>query len=119
MWNSFDAGGKMLDVLNDETARLLKAYGNHPSLVLLNATNEPAGNYQQQLPLWDKKWRDADPRRLYGDGTGRPAGPGFVRPPRRATRASSPPPFTIHGGIQCYAVAAGRRVGLGPTTSGR
>jgi beta-galactosidase len=80
MWNSFDADGKMLAVLNDETARLLKAYGNHPSLVLLNATNEPAGHYPEQLPVWDKKWHDADPRRLYSDGTGRfaapPGGPG-------------------------------------------
>ncbi len=100
MWNSFDTGGKMLDVLNDETARLLKAYGNHPSLVLLNATNEPAGNYQQQLPLWDKKWRDADPRRLYGDGTGRPAGPGFVRPPAPGQPAPPPPPpFTYTAGF--------------------
>jgi hypothetical protein len=79
MWNSFDADGKMLAVLNDETARLLKAYGNHPSLVLLNATNEPAGHYAEQLPLWDKKWHDADPRRLYSDGTGR-----FAPPPAGA-----------------------------------
>ena len=79
MWNSFDADGKMLAVLNDETARLLKAYGNHPSLVLLNATNEPAGHYPEQLPLWDKKWHDADPRRLYSDGTGR-----FAPPPAGA-----------------------------------
>ena len=80
MWNSFDPEGKMLAVLNDETAALLKAYGNHPSLILLNATNEPAGHYQEQLPTWDKKWHDADPRRLYSDGTGRfappPGGPG-------------------------------------------
>jgi len=80
MWNSFDPDKKMLNVLNDETARLLKAYGNHPSLVLLNATNEPAGHYAEQLPTWDKKWHDADPRRLYSDGTGRfappPGGPG-------------------------------------------
>ena len=75
MWNSFDADGKMLAVLNDETARLLKAYGNHPSLVLLNATNEPAGHYPEQLPTWDKKWHETDPRRLYSDGTGRFAPP--------------------------------------------
>ena len=80
MWNSFDAERKMFGVLNDETAALLKAYGNHPSLVMLGATNEPAGHYQEQLPEWDKKWREADPRRLYTDGTGRfapaPGGPG-------------------------------------------
>lgn len=80
MWNSFDPQGKMLAVLNDETARLIKAYGNHPSLMLLNASNEPAGHYAEQLPTWDKKWREADARRLYSDGTGRfappPGGPG-------------------------------------------
>ena len=54
MWNSFDAEHKMLDVLRDESARLLKAYGSHPSFVMLNATNEPAGHYQEQLPVWDK-----------------------------------------------------------------
>ena len=75
MWNSFDADGKMLAVLNDETARMVKAFGNHPSFLLLAATNEPAGHYQEQLPTWDKKWREADPRRLYADGTGRPATP--------------------------------------------
>lgn len=80
MWNSFDADGKMLGVLNDETARMLKAYGNHPSFIMLGATNEPAGRYATQLPGWDKQWREADPRRLYTDGTGRwappPAGKG-------------------------------------------
>jgi len=75
MWNAFDTDLKMLGILNDETARLLKAYGNHPSLVMLNATNEPAGHYAEQLPTWDKKWHDADPRRLYSDGTGRFAPP--------------------------------------------
>jgi beta-galactosidase len=75
MWNSFDPDKKMLDVLRDESARLLKAYGNHPSLVMLNASNEPAGHYQEQLPIWDKEMREADSRRLYSDGTGRPAPP--------------------------------------------
>jgi hypothetical protein len=80
MWNSFDQERKMLGVLHDETAALLKAYGNHPSFVMLGASNEPAGHYQEQLPEWDRKWREADPRRLYTDGTGRwapaPGGPG-------------------------------------------
>lgn len=71
MWNSFDAEGKMLAVLNDETQRMQKAYGNHPSYLMLGATNEPAGNYAKQLPGWDKAWRETDPRRLYTDGTGR------------------------------------------------
>jgi beta-galactosidase len=113
MWNSFDAEGKMLAVLNDETARLLKAYGNHPSLTFLNATNEPAGNYSAQLPGWDKQWHDADPRRLYGDGTGRPAGPPIVRP--TAPGAAAPtapanprPPFVYTAGFN---VTGGRGPG--------
>jgi hypothetical protein len=75
MWNAFERDGKMLALLNEETERLLKAYGNHPSMILLNATNEPADQYNVQLPHWDRKWRAADPRRLYADGTGRPAAP--------------------------------------------
>ncbi len=75
MWNSFDAEGKMLAVLNDETARMIKAYGNHPSFLMLAATNEPAGNYAKQLPGWDKAWHETDPRRLYTDGSGRWAPP--------------------------------------------
>ncbi len=105
MWNSFDTELQMLNVLRDESARLLKAYGNHPSLILLNATNEPAGHYQEQLPLWDKEMRDADPRRLYGDGTGRPAGPAFQRPPAPGQPEPPPPPpfnytagFNVTGG---------------------
>jgi hypothetical protein len=80
MWNSFDPEGKMLAVLHDETARMARAYGNHPSFVMMAATNEPAGRYQEQLPGWETQWREADGRRLYTDGTGRyarpPGGPG-------------------------------------------
>ncbi len=75
MWNSFDAEGKMLAVLEDETARMIKAYGNHPSFLFIAATNEPAGRYTEQLPGWEIKWRAADPRRLWADGTGRPVRP--------------------------------------------
>jgi hypothetical protein len=70
MWNAFDSGGQMYGVLNDETARLLKAYGNHPSFILLVASNEAHGDFQRQLPLWDRKWREADSRRLYADSSG-------------------------------------------------
>jgi len=75
MWNNFDPERRMLRVLNEETEKLLKAYGNHPSFIMLAASNEPAGQYPQQLPEWDLKWRKADPRRLYADGIGRFAPP--------------------------------------------
>jgi len=70
MWNAFDPAGKMYEVLDDETGRLLKAYGNHPSFVLLAASNEAHGDFQKQLPNWDRKWREADPRHLYADSSG-------------------------------------------------
>lgn len=75
MWNNFDPAGRMLARLHDETARLIRAYGNHPSFVMLAAGNEPAGQFHTQLPLWDDRWKAADPRRLYTDGTGRHARP--------------------------------------------
>ena len=70
MWNAFDSGGKMYEVLDDETSRLLKAYGNHPSFVMLAASNEAHGDFQKQLPNWDRKWRAADSRHLYADSSG-------------------------------------------------
>ena len=103
MWNNFDADGKMLAILNDETARLLKAYGNHPSFLLLAATNEPAGHYQEQLPSWDKQWREADSRRLYTDGTGR-----FALP---ATGQPFPSDFIICAGLRGTGEGGGRARG--------
>src|SRR5690606_17191340 len=49
----------------------------HPSFIMLGATNEPAGRYDEQLPEWDAMWRTRDPRRLYTDGIGR-----FAKPPK-------------------------------------
>ena len=108
----------MLEVLNDETARLLKAYGNHPSLVLLNATNEPAGHYQEQLPLWDKKWHDADPRRLYSDGTGRRGAWICAASGAWSTCATAPSALYLYRGFN---VTGGRgpRGGSAPTTRER
>ena len=75
MWNAFGEDGKMLAVLHDETERLLKEYGNHPSFLFLAATNEPAGKFKAQLPGWNQQWRERDSRRLFTDGAGRPATP--------------------------------------------
>ncbi|HEY3760199.1 MAG TPA: hypothetical protein VGN23_00425 [Verrucomicrobiae bacterium] len=55
--------------LNDETARLLKAYGNHPSFILLSPSNEPR-NYQNFTPEWAAMNYTNDNRRLYTSGTG-------------------------------------------------
>lgn len=70
MWNEFSPGGEMEKMLYAETARILKAYGNHPSFMLLSASNEAHGRWQQVLPQWVEHFRAADPRRLYTPDTG-------------------------------------------------
>jgi hypothetical protein len=49
---------------------MLKAYGNHPSFMLLSASNEPKGNWKDALSKWVERYRKLDPRRLYASGTG-------------------------------------------------
>jgi hypothetical protein len=52
--------------LYDETARILKAYGNHPSFCLFAAGNEPAGrNQAKYLEAFVTRWKTEDPRRIY------------------------------------------------------
>ena len=68
MWNDFTAPA-MQDRLRAETARLLQAYGNHPSFLLLSPSNEPAG-YADFTPRWAAEEYAKDPRRLYSAGTG-------------------------------------------------
>jgi beta-galactosidase len=55
--------------LEDETARILAAYGNHPSFILLSPSNEP-GHYQRVTPPWAVTNYALDNRRLYSAGTG-------------------------------------------------
>ncbi len=55
--------------LNDETARILAAYGNHPSFILLSPSNEPR-NYSRFTPQWAATNYMNDNRRLYSAGTG-------------------------------------------------
>jgi hypothetical protein len=71
MWNPFNVGSPISKMLEDETARIMKAYGNHPSFVLLSPSNEPAGRWQAVLDPWTAEWHSKDPRRLYADNTGR------------------------------------------------
>lgn len=68
LWADFRSP-EMKQWLNDETARLLKAYGNHPSFILLSPSNEPR-NYQNFTPEWAAMNYTNDTRRLYCAGTG-------------------------------------------------
>jgi len=70
MWNEFSPGGAMEKMLQDETERIIKAYGNHPSFVLLSASNEAHGNWKPVLTKWVEHCRAIDPRRLYTPDTG-------------------------------------------------
>ncbi len=70
MWNAFTPGGDMEKQLYSETERILRAYGNHPSLMLISASNEAAGRWKQVLPDWVKHFRAEDSRHLYTPDTG-------------------------------------------------
>ena len=70
MWNEFNPGSPMEAMLYAETERIIRAYGNHPSLVMLSASNEPKGRWKDVLPKWAQHFHTADSRRLYTSGTG-------------------------------------------------
>ena len=70
MWNDISPGTPMERMLYEETDRMIKAYGNHPSFMLLSASNEPKGKWKEALAKWVEHYRKEDPRRLYADGTG-------------------------------------------------
>ena len=77
MWNNFSSAG-IPEMLDKETARMLKAYGNHPSFILFSpATNLPAVINPSSKPGPASNYK-ADPRRLYTSktGWGLPTGPG-------------------------------------------
>ena len=90
MWNSFTPGNAISKMLELETARIMRAYGNHPSFVLLSPTNEPAGRWQGVLEPWTVNWYKQDPRRLYAENTGRAnpraEGPQYAIVPVRGNR---------------------------------
>lgn len=60
MWNVFEEGIPMLDVLQKETRRILRHFGHHPSFVLFSPTNEPGGNWYGPLRQWVQETRAYD-----------------------------------------------------------
>ncbi len=65
--------GRPLDEwLYREGWRLLAAYGNHPSFIMMAYGNEPAGRHAEFLAEWVTYWRKRDPRRVYISGAGWP-----------------------------------------------
>ncbi len=68
LWADF-GNAETREFLEMETARILKAYGNHPSFILLAPSNEPK-NYSRYLPQWAATNYVKDNRRLYAAATG-------------------------------------------------
>jgi hypothetical protein len=67
--------GKPIDPwLYAEADRILKAYGNHPSFLLMAYGNEPAGPGRgaKFLRPWVEHYKAKDPRRLYTSAAGWP-----------------------------------------------
>jgi len=68
LWGDF-GNAPTREFLEAETARILKAYGNHPSFIMLAPSNEPK-NYSRYLPQWAATNYAKDNRRLYSAATG-------------------------------------------------
>lgn len=66
--------GKPVDAwVYEETDAILRAYGNHPSFVLMPHGNEPGGGKANAyLAAWVRHYREKDTRRLWTSGAGWP-----------------------------------------------
>jgi hypothetical protein len=66
--------GKPLDqYIYDESNRVVKTFGNHPSFCMMVYGNEPAGkNHKALLTSFVEYWKNKDARRLYTSGSGWP-----------------------------------------------
>lgn len=58
--------------LYEEGARITRAYGNHPSFLMMAYGNEPAGDIEAYLSDWVTYWKAHDSRRVYTSGAGWP-----------------------------------------------
>lgn len=57
----------------DESKRIVKEYGNHPSFVLIAYGNEPGGlKYKEYLTQFVNYWKEKDTRRIYTSAAGWP-----------------------------------------------
>ena len=72
-WPSIGDGEPIDQYIYDETARMMKQYGNHPSFVMMSSGNEPAGPRQGEfLTKYVAHWQQEDPRRVYVAAAGWP-----------------------------------------------
>ncbi|MFT3889256.1 MAG: hypothetical protein QM713_13985 [Arachnia sp.] len=108
------------DFVHEETRRILDAYGNHPSFIMMAHGNEPAGRHEEFLASWLQRWRRYDGRRLYTSSGGWPMLPesDFHNDPEPrahrwseglASRLNSRPPETCTD-YASFVAAAGRPI---------
>ena len=70
---SIGDGGAIDNFIYEESDRIIKEYGNHPSFCMLAYGNEPAGNKQNEyLGKLINYWKAKDNRRVYTSGAGWP-----------------------------------------------
>ena len=72
--------GRDIDTfLMEETQRISKVYGNHPSFCMLACGNEPAGRWVDWVSKFVDYWKATDSRRVY---TGASVGGGWAWQPK-------------------------------------
>jgi len=72
-WAHVGSGDPIDRYLMDESKRIVKAYGNHPSFVMMAYGNEPGGaNMNAWLTDFVSYWKKTDDRRLYTSAAGWP-----------------------------------------------
>jgi Glycosyl hydrolases family 2, sugar binding domain/Glycosyl hydrolases family 2 len=66
--------GKPLDAwIDEETTRMIRELGNHPSFLMMAYGNEPNGpNHKKWLQEWVARWKAKDPRRFWTTAAGWP-----------------------------------------------
>lgn len=76
-WGSAIGDGLPIDqYIYDESNRIVKVYGNHPSFCMMEYGNEPGGkNHVTYLTGFVNYWKEKDSRRIYSTGAGWPAIP--------------------------------------------
>lgn len=74
-WASDLGSGKPIDdYIYEESRRIVKEYGNHPSFCLMSYGNEPHGkNHKEYLRQFVSYWKERDGRFLYTTAAGWPA----------------------------------------------
>lgn len=73
VWSSLGSDAELDAFIHQEAARIVAAYGNHPSFTMLAVGNEVAGpGLHAFLERFTRDWRARDSRRLYTGGSGWP-----------------------------------------------